>query len=183
MEKQQAIQALRKEMEAFFDHNTFKGDYDGRISARMECDLLPQAALIGWTQNSPPSMMQTERRCLNSVTKRNSQSKSNTDMANFTAEWERIRENRLTILALEKSNKKIDRLAAHLLGGYAVTGRKMIESFNIYSYRDAIHNLVKKNYDIKRKVVVSPNKVEHVVWWLGEFSEEFVKTRNPEMFR
>ena len=100
---------------------------------------------------------------MNSVTKRNSQSKSNTDMANFTAEWERIRENRLTILALEKSNKKIDRLAAHLLGGYAVTGRKMIESFNIYSYRDAIHNLVKKNYDIKRKVVVSPNKVEHVV--------------------
>ena len=120
---------------------------------------------------------------MNSAMKRNSQSKSNTDMANFTAEWERIRENRLTILALEKSNKKIDRLAAHLLGGYAVTGRKMIESFNIYSYRDAIHNLVKKNYDIKRKVVVSPNKVEHVAWWLGEFSEEFVKTRNPEMFR
>lgn len=48
MEKQQAIQALRKEMEAFFDHNTFKGDYDGRISARMECDFdLPE----GWGAN------------------------------------------------------------------------------------------------------------------------------------
>lgn len=104
-------------------------------------------------------------------------------MANFTSEWERIRENRPTVTILEKSTKKIDRLAARLLNGSAVTGRTMIEQFNIYSYRDAIHNLVKKNYDIKRKVITSPNRVEHVVWWLGEFSEEFVKTRNPEMFK
>lgn len=104
-------------------------------------------------------------------------------MANFTAEWDRIRENRPTINVLEKSTTKIDRLAAHLLNGNAVTGRKMIETFNIYSYRDAIHNLVKKNYDIRRKIIISANGVEHVVWWLGEFSEEFVKARNPEMFK
>ena len=48
MTKEQAITALRAEMEAFFDHNTFKGDYDGRISARMECDFdLPE----GWGAN------------------------------------------------------------------------------------------------------------------------------------
>ena len=62
-------------------------------------------------------------------------------MANFTAEWERIRENRPTITVLEKSTKKIDRLAAHLLNGNAVTGRKMIESFNIFLYADREHKL------------------------------------------
>lgn len=104
-------------------------------------------------------------------------------MANFTAEWERIRENRPTITILEKSTKKIDRLAAHLLNGNAVTGRKMIETFNIFSYRDAIYDLIKKNYQINRKIVTSANGIEHCVWWLKEFSEDFVKTRNPEMFR
>lgn len=48
MDKQSAIKALRDEMEAFFDHNTFKGDIDGRISARMECEFdLPE----GWGAN------------------------------------------------------------------------------------------------------------------------------------
>jgi hypothetical protein len=103
-------------------------------------------------------------------------------MANFISDWERVRENRPTITILEKSNKKIDRLAARLLDGYAVTGRKMIETFNIYSYRDAIHNLVKKNYKVQRKVI-HHEKTEHVVWWLSEFTEDFVKARNPEMFR
>lgn len=104
-------------------------------------------------------------------------------MANFTAEWDRIRENRPTITVLEKSDKKIDRLAARLLNGFPVTGRTMIEVFNIYSYRDAIFGLAKKGYKISRKVITSANKVEHCVWWLSEFSEDFVKTRNPEMFR
>ena len=104
-------------------------------------------------------------------------------MANFTAEWERIRENRPTITVLEKSTKKIDRLTAYLLGGNPVTGRKMIETFNIYSYRDAIHKLVKRNYTVERKVIKSANKTEHTVWWLYGFSEEFVKARNPEMFK
>lgn len=80
-------------------------------------------------------------------------------MANFTAEWERIRENRPTITVLEKSTKKIDRLAAHLLNGNAVTGRKMIESFNIFSYRDAIYDLIKKNYQINREIVTSANGI------------------------
>jgi len=48
MDKAQIIKALRDEMEAFFDHNTFKGDYDGRISAKMECEFdLPE----GWGAN------------------------------------------------------------------------------------------------------------------------------------
>ena len=46
MDKQSAVKALRVEMEAFFDRNTFKGDYDGIISAKMECDFdLPE----GWS--------------------------------------------------------------------------------------------------------------------------------------
>lgn len=104
-------------------------------------------------------------------------------MANYIKEWTLIRENRPTITVLEKSKKKIDRLAARLLDGYAVTGRLMIETFNIYSYRDAIHGLVKKNYSVERKVIKSFNGTEHTVWWLTGFSEEFVKARNPEMFR
>lgn len=103
-------------------------------------------------------------------------------MATFTKEWEKIRENRPTITALEQSKKKIDRLAAFMLGGNPVTGRTMIEKFNIYSYRDAIYNLGQKNYNIERKVVTAPNGIEHTVWWLSDFSEEFVKMRNPAFF-
>lgn len=103
-------------------------------------------------------------------------------MANYIKEWMQVRENRPTVEVLEKSNTKIDRLAAHLLDGHAVTGRTMIETFNIYSYRDAIHNLVKRNYNIARKVI-KHGRSEHVVWWLTEFSEEFVTMRNPEMFK
>ena len=71
-------------------------------------------------------------------------------MATFTKEWDKIRENRPAIATLEKSRKKIDRLAAFMLGGNPVTGRTMIEKFNIYSYRDAIYDLGKKGYDIPR---------------------------------
>ena len=48
-------------------------------------------------------------------------------MATFTKEWDKIRENRPTIATLEKSRKKIDRLAAFMLGGNPVTGRTMIQ--------------------------------------------------------
>lgn len=48
MEKSELIKALRSEMEARFDHNSFRGDFDGRISAKMECDFdLPE----GWGAN------------------------------------------------------------------------------------------------------------------------------------
>ena len=104
-------------------------------------------------------------------------------MATFTKEWDKIRENRPTIATLEKSRKKIDRLAAFMLGGNPVTGRTMIEKFNIHSYRDAIYDLGKKGYDIQRKVITAPNGIEHVVWWLVDFSEEFVTMRNPAFFR
>lgn len=106
-------------------------------------------------------------------------------MANFSKEWAKIRENQPTINALAKSKKKIDRLAAFMLDGNPVTGRTMIERFNIYSYRDAIYNLstAPRNYNIVRKVVTSDNRVEHVVWWLEDFSEEFVTARNPQAFK
>lgn len=104
-------------------------------------------------------------------------------MATFTKEWDKIRENRPTIATLEKSRKKIDRLAAFMLGGNPITGRTMIEKFNIYSYRDAIYDLGKKGYDIQRKVITAPNGIEHVVWWLVDFSEGFVTMRNPAFFR
>ena len=104
-------------------------------------------------------------------------------MATFAKEWDKIRENRPTIATLEKSRKKIDRLAAFMLGGNPVTGRTMIEKFNIYSYRDAIYDLTKKGYDIQRKVITAPHGIEHVVWWIEDFSEEFVTMRNPAFFR
>lgn len=104
-------------------------------------------------------------------------------MATFTKEWDKIRENRPTIATLEKSRKKIDRLAAFMLGGNPVTGRTMIEKFNIYSYRDAIYDLGKKGYDTQRKVITDPTGIEHVVWWIADFSEEFVTMRNPAFFR
>lgn len=104
-------------------------------------------------------------------------------MANFSTEWDKIRENRPTIATLEKSKKKIDRLAAFMLAGNPVTGRTMIEKFSIYSYRDAIYDLGKKGYDIQRKVITAPNGIEHKVWWLADFSEEFVKVRNGEAFK
>lgn len=104
-------------------------------------------------------------------------------MATFTKEWDKIRENHLTIATLEKSGKKIDRLAAFMLGGNPITGRMMIEKFNIYSYRDAIYNLSKKGYNIQRKAITASSGIEHVVWWLVDFSEGFVSMRNPAVFR
>ena len=104
-------------------------------------------------------------------------------MATFTKEWDKIRENRPTIATLEKSKKKIDRLAAFMLAGNPVTGRDMIEKFNIFSYRDAIYDLGKKGYNIDRKVITASNGIEHKVWWLADFSEEFVKVRNGEAFK
>lgn len=104
-------------------------------------------------------------------------------MATFTKEWDKIRENHLTIATLEKSGKKIDRLAAFMLGGNPITGRMMIEKFNIYSYRDAIYNLSKKGYNIQRKAITASSGIEHVVWWLVDFSEGFVSMRNPAFFR
>ena len=104
-------------------------------------------------------------------------------MANFSKEWEAIRRNTGEIARLANSNKKIDRLAAYLLSGKPVTGRTLIEKFGIYSYRDTIYDLGKKGYDIQRKVVTSANGVEHKVWWLAEFSEEWAKMTAPEMFK
>jgi hypothetical protein len=104
-------------------------------------------------------------------------------MADFSTEWAKIRENQPTISELAKSKKKIDRLAAFMLGGNPVTGRTMIEKFSIYSYRDAIYDLGKKGYDIQRKVITASNGIEHKVWWLADFSEEFVKARNGEAFK
>ena len=104
-------------------------------------------------------------------------------MGTFTTEWAKIRENQSAIATLSKSSFKIDKLAAHLLAGNPITGRTMIEQFNIYSYRDAIYALGQKGYKVSNKVVIDTKGIEHRVWWLTEFSEEFVKSRKPEMFR
>lgn len=103
-------------------------------------------------------------------------------MANFDKEWLAISHRKEQIEALEQSKKKIDRLAAYLLSGRAVTGRIMIEKFAIYSYRDAIYDLKKRGYEISRKEVYSPNGVEHIVWWLSEYSEDFVRFCSKSAF-
>lgn len=82
---------------------------------------------------------------------------------------------------LAQSKKKIDRLAAYMIQGNAVTGRIMIERFNIYSYRDAIYDLGKKGYKIKSKTI-SKEGIDHKVWWLSDFTEEDVTRRNPSIF-
>lgn len=97
--------------------------------------------------------------------------------------WTKVRANLKKADELSKSNKKIDRLAGMLLMGVAVTGRTMIEEFNIYSYRDAIYDLGKKGYSIERKVVRSANGVEHKVWWLSDYSEDFIRERSPRAFK
>lgn len=104
-------------------------------------------------------------------------------MANFSNEWDKIRENQSKINVLVKSSTKIDRLAAFMLAGNPVTGRTMIEQFNIYSYRDAIYSLGQKGYNVERKVITAPNGIEHKVWWLSDFSEDFVKARDAAAFR
>ena len=43
MEKAELIKALRSEMEDFFGSHTFRGDYDGRIATKMQCEFnLPE---------------------------------------------------------------------------------------------------------------------------------------------
>lgn len=87
-----------------------------------------------------------------------------------------IGENAEKIESLKKSELKIDRLLAYMMSGRPVTGAIMVEKFHIYSYRDAIFSLKKKGYDISRKDV-HEKKSDHIVWWLSDFSEDFVMER------
>lgn len=77
---------------------------------------------------------------------------------------------------------KINRLAIYMLKGYPVTGAVMINKFNIYSYRDAIYNLGKKGYDIKSKIVTTRNGVQHTIWWLACYDEEFALSKEEKVF-
>ena len=54
---------------------------------------------------------------------------------------------------------------------------------SLYYKAVVLYDLGKKGYDIQRKVITAPNGIEHVVWWLVDFSEEFVTMRNPAFFR
>lgn len=102
--------------------------------------------------------------------------------AKITEGWALVNANTEKIEELRKENTKIAKLAIHMLKGNPVSGRTMIEKFNIYSYRDAIYTLGQKGFNVSRKVVRANNGVEHVVWWLSEFAEEFVKMRDNTIF-
>lgn len=77
---------------------------------------------------------------------------------------------------------KLNRLAIYMLKGYPVTGVVMINKFNIYSYRDAIYNLGLKGYEINSKVVTTKNGVQHKVWWLSCYDEEFALSKEERIF-
>lgn len=87
---------------------------------------------------------------------------------------------RIEQLKKGKSTKR-SRLAIYMLNGRPVTGAIMIEMFNIYSYRDAIYDLRKDGFEIKSKMVCK-NGVEHTIWWLADFEEEFVLKREERRF-
>lgn len=82
----------------------------------------------------------------------------------------------------KEKDTKINRLAIYMLGGRPVTGATMIAKFNIYSYRDAIYDLGKKGYNIASKIVTEANGVQHRIWWLSDFDEEFVLGREEKLF-
>lgn len=83
-------------------------------------------------------------------------------------------------LKKEKSTK-INRLAIYMLGGRPVTGAIMISDFDIYSYRDAIYDLKQRGFNINSKTI-RKNGIEHRIWWLAEFDEEFILPREEKVF-
>lgn len=99
----------------------------------------------------------------------------------FSKDWAEVSANHKKSEDYLGEKTKISRLASFLLRGYAITGMMMIEKFNIYSYRDAIYKLKGKGLTFKSKVVTK-NGIEHTVWWLDCYSEDFVKWRNPTIF-
>lgn len=83
---------------------------------------------------------------------------------------------------LDEKATKLNRLAIYMLSGKPVTGATMIHKFNIYSYRDAIYDLGKKGYKVDSKIVTNEKGISHRIWWLSEFDEEFVLSREEKIF-
>lgn len=92
-----------------------------------------------------------------------------------------VGKNAKTSETLLKSTKKIDKVLGYMLMGRPVTGAIMMAKFNVYSYRDVIYDLKKKGYEISRKEVKGKH-TEYTVWWLSDFSENFVMERMQKVF-
>lgn len=84
-------------------------------------------------------------------------------------------------LKAQKPTKR-NKLAIYMLGGRPVTGALMIAKFNIYSYRDAIYDLTQDGFSISSKMITEKNGVQHKIWWLSEFDEEFAIARERKFF-
>ena len=86
------------------------------------------------------------------------------------------------ILELNKGKKlsKKDKLRLHLLKGYLLTGWFFIEYFNVFSYRDAIYDLLKDGMSIEGKTIIK-NGVQHQEWWLACYEYEWVLERTCEI--
>lgn len=94
-----------------------------------------------------------------------------------------IQDNKALVAKLKEGKPtKQNNLLIYLLGGRPVTGATMIVKFNIYSYRDAIYDLRKKGYNIISKTITAKNGVNHELWWLADFDEEFIKSREEKVF-
>lgn len=88
----------------------------------------------------------------------------------------------LKALRLAKPSK-LNNLLYYMLSGYPVTGDKMMRLFAIYSYRDAIYALRKRrSIKVSQKTIFDDKGVQHEVWWLSMFSEEFVKQMDPSVW-
>jgi len=92
--------------------------------------------------------------------------------------WSTINGNAEKIAAIkEERSTKLNKLAIYLLEGKPVSGRTMIENFHILSYRDAIYDLKKKGYEFKSRTLTHDG-IQHEVWWLSMFTEEFMRQRD-----
>lgn len=86
-----------------------------------------------------------------------------------------IKANAEKIAAIKKERStKLNRLAIYLLGGKPVSGKIIIMFFHILSYRDAIYDLKKKGYEFKSRTIIRDG-IQHEVWWLSMFTEEFMR--------
>lgn len=96
--------------------------------------------------------------------------------------WETIDANAEKIAAIEEERStKLNRLAIYLLDGKPISGRIMIEEFHILSYRDAIYDLKKKGYEFKSRTIIRDG-IQHEVWWLSMFTEEFMRERERSIW-
>lgn len=90
---------------------------------------------------------------------------------------EQFKEARKALLEKPKPSKA-DRALAYMMGGRPLTGKAIYFKFHALSYRDVIYDIRRRGYEVESKELVDASgESNYNIWWLKDFSWEFIKDR------